>query len=189
MFLKLIFGCWAIFGLYWLASMFLTKRTVERQTGTSRLRHVVLFILAFLLLFGTAFRHQQHQFEQVVSPHSVALNIIGLDLTVLGLLIAIWARMTLGRNWSGRVTFKENHELIVRGPYAFVRHPIYTAMLLMFLGTAFAIGTGAALLAVPILFLSFWIKYRQEEALMFEHFGDSYRDYMKRVKAIVPLIF
>jgi protein-S-isoprenylcysteine O-methyltransferase Ste14 len=97
--------------------------------------------------------------------------------------------MTLGRNWSGTVTFKENHELVVRGPYAYVRHPIYTGMMLMFLGTALAQGTFGALLSLPILFLSFWIKYRQEETLMIEHFGEQYRDYMKRVSAIIPFVF
>jgi protein-S-isoprenylcysteine O-methyltransferase Ste14 len=110
-------------------------------------------------------------------------------LAVLGLFLALWARGTLGKNWSGTVTFKENHELIERGPYALVRHPIYTAMLLMYLGTALALGRSGGLVGFPILFLSFWIKYRQEEALMLVHFGDQYRAYMKRVRALVPFFF
>jgi len=189
MFLKLIFWCWDIFVVVWLIAMFSTKRTVERETGGKRLRYWVLFLLAFWLLFGGVFRHRPHALAQVVLPHSVVLNAIGLVLTVFGLALAIWARVTLGGNWSGNVTFKENHELIERGPYAYVRHPIYTAMLLMFLGTALALGTIGGLVGCPILFLSFWIKYRQEEALMIGHFGDRYLAYKQRVSALIPFVF
>jgi len=189
MFLKLIFGCWDIFILFWMINMFSNKRTLKRQTLGSRLRYTVFFILAFWLLFGGVFRHRQHPFAYVILPHSVVLNAVSLVLTVLGLSLAIWARVSLGKNWSGTVTFKEAHELIERGPYAWVRHPIYTAMLLMFWGTALAVGSLGALMGFPILFLSFWIKYRQEEALMTEHFGDQYPDYMKRVCAIIPFVF
>jgi len=189
MFVKLIFWCWDIFVVVWLIAMFSNKRTAKRQTAGSRLRYWILFILAFWLLFRGAFQHGQHPLAHVVLPHSAALSAIGLALTVLGLAIAIWARLVLGRNWSGTVTFKENHELILRGPYAFVRHPIYTGMLSMYLGTALALGTVGSLIGLPILFLSFRIKYRQEEALMIEHFGDQYRVYMKRVSAVIPFMF
>lgn len=87
------------------------------------------------------------------------------------------------------MTFKENHELVQSGPYALVRHPIYTALLLMYLGTALAIGTVGALIGLPIFFLSFWIKFRQEEVVMITHFGDQYVEYRKRVRAIVPFVF
>jgi protein-S-isoprenylcysteine O-methyltransferase Ste14 len=117
------------------------------------------------------------------------MNLVGLVLTVLGLLLAIWARVVLGGNWSGSVTFKEDHELIVRGPYALVRHPIYTALLLMYLGTELAIGTVGGLVGWPIFFLSFWIKFRQEEALMIAHFGEQYSVYRKRVRALIPFVF
>jgi hypothetical protein len=188
MFLKAIFWCWDIFILFWLLNMFSNKRTVTRQSAGTRLLYTVPFFLAFWLLFGGVFRHRQHPFTLVILPHSLGLNTISLVLTVLGLSLAIWARVVLGTNWSGTVTYKENHELIVRGPYAYVRHPIYSAMLLMFLGTALAVGTVGGLSGFPILFVSFWIKYRQEEALMIEHFGDQYLAYMKRVRAVIPFV-
>jgi protein-S-isoprenylcysteine O-methyltransferase Ste14 len=189
MMLRLILGCWDIFGLFWLVTMFSTKRTLHRQTTGSRLGYWLLFLVAFWLLFRGTFPHRHLLLEQIVVPHSAGPNLIGLGLTVAGLGVAIWARVTLGRNWSGSVTFKENHELVVRGPYAMVRHPIYTGMLLMFLGTALAVGTLGGLVAVPLLFLSFWIKYRQEETLMIEHFGDQYRSYRVRVRALIPFLF
>jgi protein-S-isoprenylcysteine O-methyltransferase Ste14 len=189
MFLKAIFACWDIFILFWLINMFTNKRTVHRESAASRLAYTIPFLFAFWLMFGIAFRRRLHPFALVVLPRSTGLDILALGITVLGLCLAIWARVTLGKNWSGSVTYKENHELIIRGPYAFVRHPIYSGMLLMFLGTALATGTVGSLLAFPILFVSFWIKYRQEEALMIEHFGNQYLDYMKHVRALIPFVF
>ena len=189
MFLKLIFWCWDIFLVFWLLNMFSNKRTLVRRSAGTRLVYTVPFFLAFWLLFGGVFRHRQHPFALLVLPHSPALNIISLGLTALGLSLAIWARVVLGTNWSGTVTYKQDHELVTGGPYAYVRHPIYSAMLLMFLGTALAIGTAGALSGFPVLFVSFWIKYRQEEALMIEHFGNQYLAYMKRVSAVIPFVF
>jgi protein-S-isoprenylcysteine O-methyltransferase Ste14 len=188
MFLHLILYCWDIFALFWLINLFSNKRTVERQSPASRLLYLVPFLTAFWLQFGGFFRHRYSALQLEVVPHSRVLDIICLGLTVLGLGFAIWARVTLGRNWSGTVTFKENHELIERGPYALVRHPIYTAMLLMFLGTALAVGRAGGLLGFALLLLSFWIKFRQEEKVMIAHFGDRYLAYRQRVRAIVPFV-
>jgi protein-S-isoprenylcysteine O-methyltransferase len=175
--------------LFWLINAFTNKRTVERQSGGSRLRYSIFFLLALWLLFWGGRYRSHHFLSLVVLPHSTAMNLAGLVLTVLGLVLAIWARVVLGGNWSGTVTFKENHELVQSGPYALVRHPIYTALLLMYLGTALAIGTVGALIGLPIFFLSFWIKFRQEEVVMITHFGDQYVEYRKRVRAIVPFVF
>jgi protein-S-isoprenylcysteine O-methyltransferase Ste14 len=187
--LKLISWCWDIFILFWVINMFSNKRTVRRQSRGSRLLYTVPFVISFWLLFASFSRHGRPPYNLVVVPHSFALNGVSVALAVLGLALAIWARVTLGRNWSGTVTFKENHELVVRGPYALARHPIYTGMLLMFLGTALAAGTLGALMGLPLNFLSFWIKFRQEETLMIENFGDQYLAYRKRVKALIPLVF
>jgi protein-S-isoprenylcysteine O-methyltransferase Ste14 len=85
---------------------------------------------------------------------------IGAVLCGCGLALAIWARLILGRNWSGVVTLKEDHELVQRGPYGFVRHPIYTGLQGMLLGTAIAFGRHAAFIAVSLVFVSFWIKLK-----------------------------
>jgi protein-S-isoprenylcysteine O-methyltransferase Ste14 len=94
----------------------------------------------------------------------------------------------LGRNWSGVVQLKQDHELIVRGPYSIVRHPIYTGLLLAFLGSALAIGEWRGLLATTIVAGSFWRKLRLEERWLCELFGEQYRAYMQRVKALVPCV-
>ena len=177
---------WSILLLYWIVSSFFTKRVVERRTLSEALRHWPLLIIAAFLLWGVlAF----YPFTLQVIPQSYAMAIIGLIFTYLGLALALYARATLGRNWSGRVTFKEQHELVTKGPYAYMRHPIYTALLLMFIGTALAIGQLDGLLAVIVLFISFSIKLKQEEDLMLKHFPNEYPGYKARVKALVPFIY
>ena len=110
----------------------------------------------------------------------------GLVLVALGLGFSAWARALLGRNWSGTVTVKTGHELIVAGPYRLVRHPIYTGLLLAFLGTAVAQDQWRALLALLLVWLSFWRKWRLEEHFMQDTFGDRYRAYRAKVPAVVP---
>jgi protein-S-isoprenylcysteine O-methyltransferase Ste14 len=99
---------------------------------------------------------------------------------------AIWARATLGRNWSAVVQVKQGHELVERGPYRWVRHPIYTGLLMGFLGTACALGEWRGLLGTAIVGVSFWFKLKLEERWMREQFGARYEDYMRRVKALIP---
>ena len=109
-------------------------------------------------------------------------------ICVLGLFGTLWARRTLAGNWSSDVTFKQGHELIRRGPYRFVRHPIYTGILTMCLGTAVEIGRLRGWLALPLMIVAFWIKLKQEESLLLRHFPYECSDYRKQVKALVPFV-
>jgi len=113
----------------------------------------------------------------------------GIAMCYLGLGLAIWSRRTLGDNWSSTVNLKRGHELVERGPYRFVRHPIYTAILLMSLGTAVAFDRLSCFIGLVPLFLGFWIKLRQEESLMTRQFPEAYPLYKARVRALVPLLF
>ena len=109
-------------------------------------------------------------------------------LCAIGLAFAIWARVTLGSNWSGVVTLKEGHELVERGPYRFVRHPIYTGILTMFFATALAQGHLSGFAGTLLMFASFWIKLRDEEKLMLRQFDERYTEYQQRVKRIIPFV-
>jgi protein-S-isoprenylcysteine O-methyltransferase Ste14 len=101
---------------------------------------------------------------------------------------AIWARLILGRNWSGVITLKERHELIERGPYRVVRHPIYTGILAMIAGTAIALGYFGGFVGSLLVFVSFWVKLKREEDLMLKHFPAEYAAYQRRVKRIIPFL-
>ena len=113
----------------------------------------------------------------------------GTALLVLGLAFSVWARIYLGRNWSGTVTVKQQHELIRGGPYAYVRHPIYTGLLLAFIGTAIVRGEMAWCARGADRVRGLWRKLRLEERWMIETFGDEYRRYRERTAALIPFIF
>ena len=113
----------------------------------------------------------------------------GSVLTVLGLFGAIWARINLGRNWSGYVTYKEGQTLVTTGPYRYVRHPIYTSMILMFIGTILYYGSLIISVIFVILAINFILRTRKEEEIMIKLFGERYKEYMKRTKRLIPLIY
>jgi protein-S-isoprenylcysteine O-methyltransferase Ste14 len=112
----------------------------------------------------------------------------GLVITAMGIAFSVWARLWIGRNWSGTVTIKEQHELIQNGPYGLVRHPIYSGFLLAFLGTAITVGELHGLMGFPMVVLGWGLKARLEESFMTQQFGPAYLDYKRRVKSLVPFV-
>jgi protein-S-isoprenylcysteine O-methyltransferase Ste14 len=180
--------CWLAFVIVWLLAAGRTKRTAERVANQAGYR--VMWALAFGLMYvSRPGRANLGGLTAAVLPVNDLVVLLGLLLTIAGLALAFWARATLGGNWSGTIQFKENHELVQSGPYAFVRHPIYTAILMMFLGTAIANGTLGALIALPLAVASFIVKARQEEALMGKHFPDEYAAYRAHTRMIVPFVY
>jgi protein-S-isoprenylcysteine O-methyltransferase Ste14 len=109
-------------------------------------------------------------------------------IVVAGAAFTVWARITLGRNWSAEVTFKQDHELIESGPYALARHPIYTGLIVMALGTAINYGRAIGFALLLSLCGGTWWKARQEERVMSNHFPDAYAAYKTRVRAIIPFL-
>jgi protein-S-isoprenylcysteine O-methyltransferase Ste14 len=177
--------CWLVLLLYWWVTAFRAKAIVERQSLNSALAHRIPVFIAWILL---AARGLPYPMNIRLVPYAEWVFFLGLAICVAGTFYALWARHTLAGNWSGDVTFKQGHELVRTGPYRFTRHPIYTGLLAMCLGTALAIGTVRGFLALLILTTAFWIKLRQEERLMMQHFPDQYPAYRKEVKALVPFV-
>jgi protein-S-isoprenylcysteine O-methyltransferase Ste14 len=182
----IISGCWLVFVAVWVLAALSTKRVVYRETRAQRLRHWVWLMIAyFLLLYGPRF---PYPLNLRIVPHVATTAWAAAVLCVIGLVFALWARVTLGRNWSGVVTLKEGHELVERGPYRFVRHPIYTGILTMFFATALAQGHLSGFVGTLLMFGSFWIKLRDEEKLMLLQFPERYADYRRRAKRIIPFV-
>jgi protein-S-isoprenylcysteine O-methyltransferase Ste14 len=178
--------CWGIFFVVWLLAAISTKRTVYHESATRRLRYLIPVIIGWYLLFRG--RRFPYPLNVQVIPQTDALLVVASILCIGGLVICLWARAILGRNWSGTITLKENHELIVRGPYRFVRHPIYTGLLAMMMATAIAQAHLAGMIGVVLVFVSFWIKSSYEEALMLQQFPEKYVGYRQRVKRLIPFI-
>ena len=184
--LNIISVCWTLFAVTWLLAAFATKKSVYQESRAQRLRYVIPILLGgFLLAKG---HRLSDPLNHRVIPYVEALAWTGAVLCIAGLVICIWARFTLGRNWSGVVTLKGGHELITNGPYALVRHPIYTGLLTMFVASVIVVGHVAGIIAMPLVFVSFWVKLRYEEKLMSKKFPNEYADYQQRVRRLIPFI-
>ncbi len=175
---------WIVFWFYWLVSAFRLKKTKRREGRFSRLSYTLPLLVAFVLLAWPK-AHRGWLGIRFV-PSGAVLEWIGAALTVAGLLLAVWARRNLGGNWSGVVTLKEGHELIGTGPYRRIRHPIYTGILLGFLGTAIAFGRVAGFAGFAIVWASFWIKARREEAFLVQEFGAQFEEHRERTGMFLP---
>jgi protein-S-isoprenylcysteine O-methyltransferase Ste14 len=123
--------------------------------------------------------------ERFIGPLGVVRG-AGLILTAAGLGLAVWARMHLGRFWTGDVAVLGRHELIERGPYARLRHPIYSGVLLAAAGTVVSIGERRALFGFACLMLGLWWKARREEGFMRRELGTAYDDYRQRTGFLIP---
>jgi protein-S-isoprenylcysteine O-methyltransferase Ste14 len=177
--------CWLIWAVWWNVSARSTKPTAEKQDFRSRKAYLLITIFSFMLLFSDL--EGVPYLRTPFFPRALADG--GADLCVCGLLLTLWARHLLAGNWSGDVAFKQEHQLIEAGPYAFVRHPIYTGLCVMFFGSAIVAGTLQQLLAFVILLLSLLVKLRQEEVLLADHFPLEYPAYKKRTKALIPFLW
>lgn len=178
---------WLGWAVYWAAMSRDVKATARRESPLSRLSHMGPLLLATLLLLAPS--GSLPLLGERFLPRAAWPFWAGAALTAGGLLFSVWARRLIGRNWSGTVTVKEHHELITSGPYAIVRHPIYTGLLLAFTGTALHRGDWCGVLAVAIAFGAFWRKLRFEERWMLDQFGEAYRAYCRRVAALLPRVF
>jgi protein-S-isoprenylcysteine O-methyltransferase Ste14 len=175
---------WTAFCLVWLLAAIRTKRAQTRAGVGFQLLYGIPVFIAFYLMFGRAGRVPW--LEARLYSRTPPLDILGVALTALGVALAIWARFYLGQNWSSTVAVKVDHQLIRTGPYAWVRHPIYSGILLAMLGTAIVRREPRGFLSVAILWLAFRIKSRMEERFMLTTFGSEYENYCQSTGALIP---
>jgi protein-S-isoprenylcysteine O-methyltransferase Ste14 len=186
-FQSIIPALWLAFIVYWGLSALSAKRSL----GISWWRHsllrggaVVLIIAALRVTGGGHWLRAVRAYQ----AHSIPLGIIGAVLAALGIGLAVYARLYLGRNWGMPMSRKEEPELVTGGPYAVVRHPIYTGIILAMLGSA--IGQSLFWVVLLVVFAPYFIysAYR-EEALMREQFPAQYPAYSQRTNMIVPFVW
>lgn len=180
---------WIALGLVWAIGALFTNKTVDRESTFSRLSYSLpLGLIAWFLYRPETSQLFPFLIDRVF-PENQAVWWIGLAIETAGVAFAIWARFTLGKLWSGTITFKEGHRLVQSGPFAITRHPIYTGALVAVLGTALNHGNVRDLIVPAILILGFSMKISKEEKLMAEHFGDEHRDYRARVRRLIPFVW
>jgi protein-S-isoprenylcysteine O-methyltransferase Ste14 len=180
---------WIIFFIYWRIRAFNTKTTQRIEPLASRILRIFICLIAVALLIITPKYVPLPWLYHQLWPTGLLPFWLGAAITITGLLFAVWARQYLGRNWSSSVTIKQGHELITTGPYAVVRHPIYTGILTGFLGVAIAMSQVRGFIVPALFFLAFWLKLRREEQFMRSQFGDVYTTYAHHTSALVPYLF
>ena len=192
-----IYFVWDFWIVTWIAAALWSSRTIKRPGFSREMRYRLLALLGFGLLFAPAIYLRQGRWRVGNPPGVLGLHLwpypplaIGwalVALAALGIAFAWWARIYLGRLWSGSITRKEEHRVVDAGPYAIVRHPIYTGLLTAAVATALATGTLHAVLGAIILVVAYWMKARLEERFLREELGpDAYDSYRQRVPMLVP---
>jgi len=180
----LVGNLWLAWVAYWIAAARQTaanRRTESLLTGASYriplLIGIILIVFSNVSLPGIGFSLWP------LNPFTLGIALI---LTIAGLIFAVWARIHLGKYWSGRITLKVDHRVIQTGPYAWVRHPIYSGLILALLGTAISLGTVQAFLGFAFILVSFLRKLTLEENWLRSHIGTEYELYQRRVRTLIP---
>jgi protein-S-isoprenylcysteine O-methyltransferase Ste14 len=184
--LRLAGFAWVVFLFYWLVSGQKLKKVKQREGYGERLVELAFMTAAYTLVFNDIFGHRWLGLGRRFLPVSDAIGEAGFAITVTGVALAIWARWHLGENWSATVTLKEGHELIRSGPYHYIRHPIYTGMLVAFAGTVLALGELRGLVSFAIAITSFHSKARKEERFLTQEFGEAFNDHVRRTGKFLP---
>ncbi len=183
----LMLAPWTLWLFYWLARAKDVKATARRESPWSRMRQNLIVTAGALCIVVPSFSSASAYVFDWQTP--TPLILIGLSLTLAGLLFTVWARAYLGRNWSAAVELKRDHELVRAGPYALVRHPIYSGCLLALFGCALFGDQPRALIGFAIVFLAIAHKVRMEEKILSAHFGTDYQHYRASVRALVPHLY
>ncbi len=175
---------WIVFLLYWIVSAIRTRETVQRESFASRYAILLIEIAGFVLLFrhsaGVGFLGERFMHRTLASA------IVGSILTWMGIGLAIWARYHLAEYWSARITIKADHQLIRTGPYARLRHPIYSGLILAAIGSAVVIDEWRCVLGVCLILTGYCIKARKEEAMLTQQFGEAFREHQKHAGFLMP---
>lgn len=178
---------WLIWVIGWWIFALNVKATVRRQALLPNLVNLGLLFCAFGLLWARLIPVRGLMERFLPASQWPFFSALGAVLTLMGLAFTVWARVYLGRNWSGMgATIKADHELVTGGPYGLVRHPIYSGLALAVLGTALAVGQWRAVLALALALSAIVHRIRVEERFMREKFGATYDAYTKRVRALIP---
>ncbi|HVO87980.1 MAG TPA: isoprenylcysteine carboxylmethyltransferase family protein [Casimicrobiaceae bacterium] len=182
----IVIAMWIAWVFYWWYAAHNAKTAQRQESTLSRAAHTLPLAFAGWLL-GAQHVPIEALNEPIFEPH-LTLEAIGAVLTALGLAFAVRARNYLGPNWSAAVTIKQDHSLVRTGPYRYVRHPIYTGLLLAVLGSAMVRNEWRGVLSLAIAAAALWRKLRLEERWLVETFGEAYQSYREEVRALIPFV-
>jgi protein-S-isoprenylcysteine O-methyltransferase Ste14 len=179
-------GLWLVFLVVWLLASTRVKRRAS-SSATSMVFRLLLVVLVALLIRESLVSHAGRQVHGAILSGNRVQAVAGVALCAVGIAFAIWARLCIGQNWGMPMSLREGHELVTTGPYAFVRHPIYTGILLALAGTVLTVGHWS--IALFPLYLAYFIyAATMEERTMREQFPTQYAVYARRTKMLLPFV-
>lgn len=183
---------WVAFFIFWMILGLFNKRASRDVPWRSRAWGARLVLFVAVLVFARYIRHASPasaaSIRHTLSLHpGIGWQWVGVGLVLTGFGFALWARMHLGRNWGMPMSLRQGHELVTSGPYAHVRHPIYSGIMLATVGCILAAGL-FWLLPFVLCFVYFLISARTEETMMIEQFPDAYPAYRRRTKMLIPFV-
>jgi protein-S-isoprenylcysteine O-methyltransferase Ste14 len=182
---RLLLGIpWIVFFVYWIAAASRTRPTRQEESFASRYLVIAMMFVGYVLVFthSTGIGFLGDRFI----PQTRVGAILGVAFTWLGIGLAIWARYHLAEFWSARVTIKEDHQLIRTGPYARLRHPIYTGLILATIGTTLVVNRWRCVFGTCLVVLGFCLKARKEESMLSQQFGEAFREHRRRTGFLLP---
>jgi protein-S-isoprenylcysteine O-methyltransferase Ste14 len=175
---------WIVFVIYWIVGALKTRATRERESAASRIAILLIEVTGYGLIFspsaGIGFLGTRF------IPRTMVSAIVGVVLTWSGIGLAIWARYHLAEYWSARITIKEDHQLIRTGPYAHLRHPIYSGLVLATIGSTVVIDEWRCVFGVCLVLTGYCLKARKEETMLSQQFGDAFREHQKHTGFLIP---
>ena len=177
---------WYVLAAYFLLSALRMTRSATKRR-TSGWTWTLVLVAGFFLIFekGAGLRIWNTRFVPAVP----FLEYLGVAITAAGVGVTLWARYVLGEYWSGQVKLKASHRLVQSGPYRYVRHPLYTGILLGLVGTVTIVGEWRAVAGYVLAVIGFSLKARKEEALLSAEFKDAYVDYRNRTGFLLPRLW
>ena len=191
-----LFGCISLIRIYFYrkvrqageSSYAISKEAIEREGGRSILifrSAAAFFMIAIFVLYAINFKWMGW-FEV---PFPIWLRWIGVSLGIVSLPLLIWVQRTLGKYWSTNLQLRKQHILITSGPYRWVRHPMYVALIAFFIASSLISANWLFILLATVAISGLYIRIGKEEKMMIEEFGDKYSDYMKRTGRLLPHLF
>jgi len=176
-------GLWSALILFWLVAGKVDSKSTLQSETFSFVKLIGSSLIVYLpLFFGGLFASKLYD-------NSSLLGIVGILVVAVGVYFAIWARLTLGTNWSGKIMIQKEHRLITVGPYSLTRHPIYFGGLLAILGSCLVLGQVFGFICLILFVFGLVVKSKQEEELLKKQFPNQYSSYSRKVKMLIPWLY
>lgn len=183
-----IFLLWDALLVAWAVAIMTSKPSAQSQDSEFHLLQIGIQVLGLWMIFGSPFLLRKTIFADRLLPAHTDVAVLGLLLTVAGMLLTAWARILIGSHKKNAVVPRRGNVFVRKGPYRMARHPIYTGLIFATLGTAIVFLRAECFAGALLVAVGFWFKLRSDERLMLQQFGEEYARYRNEVRALIPFI-